>query len=526
MKKMKKIFALLIAMVMVLGMSTAVFAQTSGTQTDGTGSIAINNPAKGQTYSVYKLFDATLGANGEVAYKGTVDSTMANYFEETSSGSGYVQAKPAAFKTVTYYTDATKTVVSEEATAYWTGDGMSTGLESALETWAGSATAVDGPVTSNGSDPLTFYGLPYGYYVMTTSHKDDTAAKAIISVDTTQPNVTIYDKNETKITADSKEADGTSYSIGETITFTATFTTTNYYGSGEDAGKIYKYVISDTLPEYLSDVTVKSITVGGTAITTQQFDSNKQITIPWVDAETKDSLYANGSKIVVVYTAKLTSTVNVNAANTNKISITPYNDKDQPYSDPFEASEEITTYAAALKKTDGSKALAGAKFAFNGLNVEKTADGVYTVVSYNAASTTAGTEMEVDANGKLYIVGLKQGVTLTGKETEAPVGYNKLTTDVTLSPQVLETEVYKESGTRYYDADGNLVKVEVTGGSSKTVTNNLSNLDETAVEVVNNAGTELPSTGGIGTTIFYIIGAILVIGAGVVLVARRRMNNN
>ena len=525
MKKMKKIFALLIAMVMVLGMSTAVFAQTSGTQADGTGSIAINNPTKGESYSVFKLFDATLGANGEVAYKGTVPATMTDYFEETSTGSGYVQAKPAAFKTVKYYTDATKTTESEDPTAYWTGEGMSTGLESALETWAGSATAAAGPVESDGTDPLTFLGLPYGYYVMTTTHEDDEAAKAIISVDTTQPNVTIYDKNTTTPTAD-KKADGTSYSIGDTITFTATFDTTNYYGSGADAGKIYKYVISDTLPEYLSDVAITSITIGGTAwADAPTAFTNKQITIPWVDDNGK-SLYANGAKIVVTYTAKLTSTANVNADNTNTIGITPYDDKDQPYSEPFEDEAVITTYAAALKKTDGTNALAGAKFAFNGLTVEKTADGIYTVVSYDATSTTAGTEMEVDSNGKLYIIGLKQGVTLTGKETEAPVGYNKLTSDVTLSPQVLQTEVYKESGTRYYDAKGNLVSEEVTGGSSKTVTNNLSSLDAAAVEVINEAGSVLPSTGGIGTTIFYVIGAILVIGAGVVLVTRRRMNAN
>ena len=56
------------------------------------------------------------------------------------------------------------------------------------------------------------------------------------------------------------------------------------------------------------------------------------------------------------------------------------------------------------------------------------------------------------------------------------------------------------------------------------VTKNYTDLDASAVSIVNEKGVELPSTGGIGTTIFYIIGAILVIGAGVVLVTRRRMN--
>ncbi|MBR1812548.1 MAG: LPXTG cell wall anchor domain-containing protein [Lachnospiraceae bacterium] len=134
--------------------------------------------------------------------------------------------------------------------------------------------------------------------------------------------------------------------------------------------------------------------------------------------------------------------------------------------------------------------------------------------------------MEVDADGMLYIVGLADGVELTGEETVAPTGYNKLTGEVTLSPTKMEEEIFNTSGTRYYDAAGNLVKEEVTGGSTKTVTKNLSDLDATAVKVVNNKGTELPSTGGIGTTIFYVIGAILVLGAGILLVTRRRMNAN
>ena len=145
------------------------------------------------------------------------------------------------------------------------------------------------------------------------------------------------------------------------------------------------------------------------------------------------------------------------------------------------------------------------------------------VVGYGEYDVCA-LNLNVETDGMLYIIGLKEGVTLTGKETEAPTGYNKLTTDVTLSPQVLETEVYKESGTRYYDADGNLVSENSETTTEKTVVKNLEDLDAEAVEIVNEAGSVLPSTGGIGTTIFYIVGGLLAVGAGVVLVTKKRMS--
>jgi LPXTG-motif cell wall-anchored protein len=87
------------------------------------------------------------------------------------------------------------------------------------------------------------------------------------------------------------------------------------------------------------------------------------------------------------------------------------------------------------------------------------------------------------------------------------------------------------SSTTYYDAEGNVVDEEVEGGHSETTTTSeyasISDIPAASiVEVVNQKGTELPSTGGIGTTIFYVIGAILVLGAGILLVTRRRMNAN
>lgn len=516
MKKMKKFFALLIAMAMVLGMSINVFAAPDTVPAANTGTITINNAGIGETYNVYKVLDASVGANGAIVYPGPVPSGLDDCFEIGSDG---VNLK-------------VKAGLSEKD------------LFDKLKTWADGATATASPITATTST-VKFTNLPFGYYVVTSTMDDG----AVISVTSTNPDAVTYEKNST-IPQPVKEADDTSYSIGQTITYTVSFSGANYMQpegdtTGKNAEIVVKYEVKDTLPEFLSDAKVTKVTVAGNDITSSlnvsAFATAKKFDIPWADKDDEGvytSKYANGATVEITYTAKLTSTVNVNEDNTNTVTITPYvdsGDGPEPWEEHWDADDVITTYAAALKKTDGTKELAGAKFKFYGLEVEKTADGVYTVKSYDPAAydtsegatqdeSKLGTEMEVDANGKLYIIGLKEGVTLKGIETVAPAGYNLLTTEVTLTPQVLETEVYKESGTRYYDAAGNLVAEEASSTTSKEVEKNLEQLDAAAVEVVNNPGTVLPSTGGIGTTIFYIVGAVLVIGAGVVLVTRRRLD--
>ena len=493
----KKMMALVIAMVMVLAMGVTVFAQTVGTDAEGKGSITVRNAAKGETYKVVKLFDATLTEDGTgINYSGTIPDALKDYFVKDSIG------------------NITKKSGVENSA-----------LIAAVQDWAKEQSGTS--VVSDGS-VLTFEGLDYGYYAVTSTQG------AVVSVDSTMPDVIINDKN-TKTPSAEKTVDDTSYSIGDTITYTATFDTANWLGEGDSSKQVLEYVIEDTLPEYLSNVNVTGITVGGTAITTQQF-TNKKITLEWAtedagsDPKTYTSKYSNGAKIVITYTAKLTSTVNVNAANKNTVKITPNvwnpdTKTKEPWNESWDDDAEVTTYAAALKKTDGSAVLDGAEFTIAGLTVTKDADGVYTVVSYDSESTTPSATLTTK-DGMLYIIGLKEGTSLSVTETKAPEGYNKLETPITLTPQVLSKEVYKASGTRYYDADGNLVAEESSSESNKPVEKNLTELDANAVEVVNNKGTELPSTGGFGTTIFYVIGAILVLGAGVLLVTRRRMIAN
>jgi len=520
-KTMKKLLPLLLAVVMSLAFAGAALAttQTEPATTPDTdnASISINNPAKGETYTIYKLFDATVNGD-KIAYQGTVPESLKDFFEADAQGNITPKGN----------------IVDKDDQGNITGTHMTDELKAALETWAKS-TSGTATAESNGAEELKFTGLPYGYYVMVTTHKSDPVgsaeAKSAISVTSTQPDASIYDKNVNTPTA-KKEVGKESYSIGDTVEYTATFDTTNYMGEGENARQVVEYVIEDTLPAYLSDATVTSITVGGTSITpVQQFDDNKKITLEWAtkgDDGRYTSKYPQGAEIVIEYEATLTSTTNINKADKNTIKITPQTVKDdgtdkKPWDQSWSDDAEITTYAAALKKTDGSSALKGAEFTIKGLTVTETESGVYTVVSYNPAADAAeSAALKTDDNGKLYIVGLASDVELTVTETKAPEGYNKLTESKKLAPQVLNKQLYKTSGYEKYDADGNLIEHKTEETTDYTqVTKNLNELDAAALEIVNKQGTLLPSTGGIGTTIFYIAGSALVLVAGAALFARR-----
>ncbi len=505
MKKMKKIFALLIAMVMVLGMSTAVFAQTvllTPADADD-ASITINNPSKNETYKIYKVFDATVTGTegGSISYQGEIPSALSTYFEQIGT-TGYVKLKEEA---------------DEEA------------LISALGTWAASESPVNSAV-SDGS-ALTFSGLPYGYYVITVTAAGSETAKSAITVNSTNPNASVYDKNETipVVPEDGKTVDDTNVAIGQTLTYTLKFTTANYEGSGENAKQILSYIITDTLPSFLTDVNVKSVTIGGSPYTVTtgegddlvtgapQFDDKGKITIPWVDGTT--SLYNNGAEVVVTYTATVADSAAIAGdGNTNTFTMTYTTDDGEKTPDQSTDSVIVKTYAFAIKKVDEKAApLAGATFQLPFyVKTTTAADGSYIYAGTNSGKGLTNT-VTTPASGVLVIKGVEAG-TYSLTETVAPNGYNKLTAPVSVTAQ--ETSATTTTVTKYINENGDVVDEK----TDVTVTYSNENMAADPVFVVNMTGTTLPSTGGIGTTIFYIIGAILVIGAGVVLVTRRRMN--
>ena len=501
MKHARKLASLLLALVMVFALATTAFAQDV-TLTNGEGSITISNAAKGETYAIYKLFSATVSEDGKsIAYTGEIPPSLSDYF--AADENGYISAKDAAKS----------------------GENMSDGLKTALKTWTTTVTATSTAV-SDGS-ALNFTGLAYGYYVVTTSQ-----GKQLISVDSTMPNATIVDKNSSTPSNLTKTASSHDVSIGDTVTYTVSFKTSNYYGAGTEAKEIVSYTIEDTLPDFLSKVTVTSIIVDndGKSDTTEdqtnvtaQFNNNKKIVIAWYDKTNSKFLYNNGATVTITYTAVVTEKATIDGAgNTNKVTVT-WTTKGSDEPDPnnkIDTKETIYTYAIALKKvSDKGVNLPDAVFEFP-FYVKSTpdADGAYIYAGTTEAEGLTK-QITTPASGVIVVKGVKSG-TYEIKEVTAPAGYNKLTAPVTVT--AVKTGETSTHTTVYLDKDGNVVDESAKVTEVKVDINTIA---ATALVVVNKAGTELPSTGGVGTTIFYVLGSVLVLGAVVLLVTRKRMSD-
>ena len=140
MKHINRLTAALLALTMVFAMAATAFAQEVSVGTTG-GSITVSNAAKGETYTIYKLFDASVTgtAGGSIAYTGTIPAALSDYFTQDTSGN--ISATDAAWKD-----PATKAEMSD-------------GLRTALKTWAATATAVANArsVTSSATAETLFF---------------------------------------------------------------------------------------------------------------------------------------------------------------------------------------------------------------------------------------------------------------------------------------------------------------------------------------------------------------------------------
>ena len=542
---MKKFVSVLLALVMTLALSVTALAagDYSITVTNTNESVSI----KGNTYYAYKIFDATYDDNGHVAYTIDEDFKDFTYTVDDKSYSG-------------------ETLINYLATLMNNSEALDAFAKAALNYATTKTIAYDGQAVA-ASESVNISLTAPGYYLVggSATAPDDQQVVAACSLTTAKPDATVNPKVDApsvdkKIQEGNQTVAANTANIGDKIEYVVSSKVPNMKGYEK-----YYFVLNDTMSKGLTfnnDVAVKignTTLAAGAYTVTSVVNADKTTSIEIVLKNFIQYKERAGADITVTYSATLnqdadlTQTGNINEVKLTYSNNPNYNyegtDKPNPNEPVGETPKsETKTYTTGLKltKVDGEgKTLTGAKFEIKGTGMKvvlvnreiyKVAengtyymlkDGTYTTEaptekttdSYDSTTTkyekvtvvdkaTVPTEINatgyVNANGVLTFEGLAAGeYTIT--ELVAPSGYNLLKDPV----KVVITGVPTLTDCTW------TVKVNDTAA---TAADNL-----WAFNVVNNAGTELPSTGGIGTTIFYVLGGVLMAGAFVMLVVRKRM---
>ena len=516
MKRFKKIMSVLLTAIMVLAMCVPVMADTAKT------TININGGTKdGSTYTAYKLLDVTDLGNNKYNY--SINNKYSTVLQEATNKTdskeiiNYISGLTASSTpTIQKFAD---TVYSKIKNAPLTGD--------------------------NTTQTNKFENIDQGYYLIAEtavgSTEDtyslvmlNTAGNAVCNIATKEDKPTlekkIKEKNDSVETNGNNPTgwqDGADYDIGDDVPFQLIGTVSAKYDSYSD----YEYKFHDKMSSGL-DFNEKSVVVnvinGNKVVYTCVKDTdytivrnvshgeNDTCTFEIQFTNLKDISAVNStSKIVVEYTAKLNSNAVIGQpGNPNEAQLEYDNN---PYGGgtgktPWDKVIAFT-YKLVANKVDGSgNALAGAGFTlYKYIADDTTTNDHYLPVGSEITGETTFTFTGLDA-GKYKLV-----------ESTVPGGYNKaedLIFEVKATYDTSSTDPTL-TGLEIVDANGN----RISDGESAVFTTNLAKGSFTT-DVVNHSGSELPSTGGIGTTIFYVVGVILMLGAGVLLVTKKRMSSN
>lgn len=484
MKLFKRIAAIVLAATLVLAMGmTAMAGETPNTGDASaagasTGSITITPPEGVQdgvenTYKIYKVFDAA--GNGEsISYKLVAGKeTLPDGFELDAGGNVIYSANKGKEPGDSgYVTELTAADIAAIA-AYVSEDDL-------------VATA-----TASGTDPAVASGLPNGFYYITTS------TGSVVTIDSTNPNAEVIDKNSVpeldKVISDTDWLeDGIPGTItdsgkkalaelGREVQYTATITV----GKGA-----INYVFHDKMA---TGLTFKSGSVSVSADPAIEGTSWYTVIENPSDGDTVDVEFADGIAEDTVITITYIGKVNTDALtidNNQNTAYVKYGDSNHNNKTPDSTTNVYNARLNVLKSDGKGQPLAGAGFVIvneNGSYYATTGDPNPTSISW-VTEEEASEHLSGDDGVVPPFTGLVDG-TYTLVEKTVPSGYNKAA-DLTFTI-----------------ASGDYTEANLVINTS----------------VINNSGQELPSTGGIGTTIFYVIGAILVLGSGVILVSKRRM---
>ena len=489
--KLQKIASLILALIMIFSLGITAFAA------DELGSITINGVSENNTYEIYKLLDLESynAETGVYSYK--VNANWASFFA-TDSAKAYFTVDAQNYATwVAAEDDDTVAAFAKIALAYANANGIS-------------------PVKSSQNDEMTFTAatetekskgvfsdLELGYYLV------DSTVGALCGLTTTNPDASINAKNgiptiDKQVQEDSTNQWGSDNTadIGQTVYFRVTV---NVHAGAEN------YVLHDVMPEgitYEQVSKVEKVVPASEGNTTTVAVSDVDYTVVTENLEDDctfevrfskefcDALETN-DKIIVHYEGMLNrNAVIAGDGNVNTAWLSFGKDN--------ESNKDTTvtkTFAIDVVKTDSqNKLIDGAQFRIydaatggNEVGVVLMDDGV----TYRRARADEAGVPIIVKNGQVRVVGFDNG-TYYLEETVSPEGYNKLA-----------------ARQRFIISDGNLDAVYNDGTFSTG----------SGVHVVNKSGSMLPETGGMGTTIFYVAGGLLVGGAVVALVSKKRMSS-
>lgn len=480
---MKKIIAIILSLMLVASLCVTVFAEETQT-----GTITINGIGEDTTYEIYRLLDLESYDVAEGAYSYKANAAWTAFFA-TDDAKAYMSTDADGYVTwAAAEDDDTKAAFAKLALAY-AQDKHTAPVKSSKNAGEFIITGTSGKFTD----------LELGYYLV------DSTMGALCGLTTTNPHAAINAKNgiptiDKQVKEDSTGQWGahSTADIGQIVEYRVTINVhagaQNYILHDEmDNGLTYKEItkIEHVIPgSETHEVPASKYTVKTDDDVSDDCDFEVHFTKEFCDdLETND-------KIIVSYTAMLNRNAaiagegNVNAAwltfgevhQSNKDSVTTY------------------TYGVDIIKTDSqNKLIDGAEFKIydaatdgNEVAVVLMDDGV----TYRRARADETGISIVVKDGKVRVVGFDNG-TYYLEETVNPAGYNKLT-----------------ARQKFIISDSNL-DATFNGDIYST---------GSGVHVVNKSGTMLPETGGMGTALFITIGAIVVLGAGVLLVTKKRMS--
>lgn len=508
--------AAIVAIAMVVGSLltvTPAFAVVAGT-----GSLTVKGNDAFASVDAYQMFVVQGDTEGSAKY--VLNGAWKDFFSSTN-----LTGFPA---------DVAEDDLSDAAFTYIKGLGESdtAGINAfAKKAAAWAADDSHGITATNAKasgDPktATLSDLAFGYYLVVpnpkgstpdTDHQNRGTDAMLVNVSQSEQTMelkTVYPTVEKKVNNDNHA----SASVGDTLNFTLTSTvpdTSEYTDS-------YQFAFEDTLSKGLTFGNITSITIGETTLNagtdyklTQTVDDGTGETKLRIDFGTESGGIYNakdlfdgkaGQKITVTYTATLNEKAQVQVDQTNTVKVVYSNNPGtNGTGESGESKTHQYTFGFDLKKTDGTNGLAGAQFQL------KKGEDVIRLIAVAGQENTyrpakdGESEGVVDTvttpeGGVIHFTGLAEG-TYQLVETAAPEGYNKV-------------------------ADSIEVKIEATYNDDGTLATWTVNTNgQNPVEVVNHAGTILPGTGGIGTVVFTVVGAAIVIAGAAWYIGRRKQQN-